>query len=208
MNTKSTKIIVIHDGLIPKIDPLLISLKEHFGADNTIHFVNSNEGLDYINNNLNQRMIVLLDINFSKNELSGIEVFKDIRKKTSLVYVILVTADEYNKIKNEDLVFLINHDAFALESVTTDYEKIISLVVKASHKLDTRVDSALEQWIVLHPEQERNIPYILTRDGRSYTLNDILAEIRLQTEFGMETEKNILMLTIDMLARGKKNLNG
>jgi hypothetical protein len=53
---------------------------------------------------------------------------------------------------------------------------------------------------------DREKPYLLTRSGQSYSLNQILQEIRLQTEFGKGMERNILNLTIDLLARQKEQL--
>jgi hypothetical protein len=41
-----TKIVVIHDGLIPKVDPLLVELQIKFGQDSVVHYENSNDGLD------------------------------------------------------------------------------------------------------------------------------------------------------------------
>ena len=152
-------------------------------------------------------MIVILDMNFSHGELSGIQVFKNIRDKTALIYVILITADEVLKIKNEDLIFLINHDAFALESVTADYSKIISLVESASHKLDARVDAVLEDWITKQSKEKREKPYLKTKDGKTYTLDNILESIRLQTDIGKQMERNILKLAIDLLTRQKTKLD-
>lgn len=207
MNEKSTKIVVIHDGLIPKIDPLLIELEAKFSNDSVIHFSNSNEGLEYVLKSINQKIIVLLDINFSNGELSGIQVFESIREKTDLIYVIMITARSLKEIDNDDLISMINNDALAIENVS-NYPKILDLVDKASHKLDVRISSALEQWIVSHPEQSKDQPYILTRNGHSYSLNQLLEEIRLQTNFGKEVEKDILLLAIDMLSRGKKKIDG
>lgn len=201
------KIVVIHDGLIPKVDPLLIELQIKFGMDEVVHYENSNDGLDYVLKNLNQKIIVILDMNFSKGELSGLQVFKNIREKTALVYIILITADEVIKIKNEDLIFLINHDAFALESVTTDYSKIIGLVENASHKLDARVDAILEDWITKQSIEKRAKPYLKTKEGKTYTLDDILESIRQQTAIGKQMERNILKLAVDLLTRQKTALN-
>ena len=201
------KIVVIHDGLIPKVDPLLVELQIKFGSNEVAHFENSNEGLDYVLENINQKMIVILDMNFSKDELTGLQVFKNIRDKTSLIYIILITADEVIKIKNEDLIFLINHDAFALESVTTDYTKIISLVENASHKLDARVDAVLEDWITKQSEEKRAKPYLKTKDGKTYSLDDILESIRKQTAIGKQMERNILKLAVDLLTRQKTKLD-
>jgi DNA-binding NtrC family response regulator len=207
MESNTFKAVVIHDGLIPKIDPLLVELNNEFGEASVIHFENSNQGLEYVLSNLNQKMIVLLDINFSHGELSGIQVFEDIKQRTALIYVIMVTARSLGEIDHNDLVTMINHDAFAIENVH-NYPKIIELVKTAIHKMEVRVDSALEQWINLHSEEDKDKPYIVTRDGKTYTLREILEEIRLQTPYGRDVEKKILMLAIDMLARGKKQING
>lgn len=201
------KIVVIHDGLIPKIDPLLIELHKEYGVEAVEHFENSNKGLEYVLNHLNQRMIVLLDINFSQGELSGVQVFEDIKERTSLVAVIMITARSINELNHNDLVAMINHDAFAIENVFK-YPQIIDLVNSAAHKMEVRVDSALEQWILLHPERDLNEPYIITRESKAYTLRNILEEIRSQTPFGRDIEKNMLMLAIDLLSRGKKSIDG
>lgn len=203
MNIAPVKIVVIHDGLIPKVDPLLVMLKLKFGDDNVIHFENSNDGLDYVLKNLSQKMVVLLDKNFSKGEKSGIQVFEEIRKETFLVYVILVTADEYYKIKNEDLILLINHDAFAIENVTSDYKKIIALVDQAAHKLNARIDAVLEDWITKHKPEDRERPLLKTKDGKVYSMKDILESIRHQTEIGKEFEANLVKLAIDLFSKQK-----
>ncbi|MEO6330826.1 MAG: hypothetical protein ABIO55_17960 [Ginsengibacter sp.] len=202
-----TKIVVIHDGLIPNVDPLLVALRIKFGEENVAHYENSDDGLNYVLENINQKIIVVLDINFSKGELSGWEVFKSIREKTALIYIILITADELVKLKNEDLKFLINHDAFALEDVTADYTKIVSLVEDASHKLNARVDSVLEDWITTQSKTKREKPYITTKEGRTYTLDDILESIRQQTDIGKHLERNILKLAVDLLTRQKTKLD-
>lgn len=203
----ATKIVIIHDGLIPKVDPLLVELQIKFGLNDVIHYENSNDGLDYVITNLNEKMIVILDMNFSKGELSGLQVFKNIREKTALVYIILITADEVIKIKNEDLIFLINHDAFALESVTTDYSRIISLVESASHKLDARVDAVLEDWISKQSADKRAKPYLQTKDGKVYTLDNILESIRQQTSIGKQMERNILKLAVELLTSKNAKLD-
>jgi len=70
----------------------------------------------------------------------------------------------------------------------------------------TQVRTALEEWINLHEADIREKPYLISRNGKNYTLNEILHEIRMQTNIGKEIEKNIIMLTIDLLARNKERL--
>lgn len=66
---------------------------------------------------------------------------------------------------------------------------------------------ALERWILNHSEDEQNEPYLITTTGETYSLKDILKEIRQQTEFGRKMEQNIIMLAVDLLTRGKRVIN-
>jgi hypothetical protein len=83
----------------------------------------------------------------------------------------------------------------------------LDAVQKALNQMSTRLDCAIEEWIYLHSPEEINKPYLMTMNGLEYTLNDLLHEIRQKTELGITMERNILQLTIDLLARKKKKLN-
>lgn len=192
------KVIVIHDDLTER-DPLLAELRIKYGAESTLLIKKSQDGLDYVLGNLDQKMVVVLDLNFKAGEPSGVEVFQDIRKKTSLIHVLIWTASALEDINKTDLKSMINNDAMGLLSSTDDLATILSMVDAAAHSLEVRVATALEDWILSQPELDREKPYITAKDGRSYSLNQILQEIRLQSPFGMETEKNILLLAIDLL---------
>jgi len=200
------KIVVIHDDLIPNADPLFVQLYESFGEENVIHFIHSNEGLNYVLNNLNQKTIVILDINFSSDELTGIQVLEKIRSKTSLIYVIMITARTLRELDNDYLISMVNNDALAVENAD-NYPKIVALVESASHKLDARVDAVLEDWITKQSEEKRAKPYLKTKDGKTYTLDNILESIRQQTEIGKQMERNILKLAVDLLSRQKTKLD-
>jgi hypothetical protein len=202
MTLMPAKIIAINDGLIPDIDPLFIALKEGLPSNEIVHFPNSNEGLKYVLENLNQKMVVILDINFSPGEKSGYEVFDDIRKKTSLVFIIMVTVRNLSEIPLSNLIAWINNDAVALEN-TFSYPKIVSLVRDAIHKLDVQVDCVIEEWIMRHPPDNREQPLIKTKDGKSYSMNDILKAIRHREPIGLEFERNLLKLAIDIFSRQK-----
>jgi len=201
------KIVIIHDDLKDN-DPLIAELGIKYGVENVKLIQKSKDGLDYVFQNLSQKMVVILDLNFKRGEPSGADVFESIRRETSLVYIIIWTASDLSDVKRDDLVRFINNDALAFQDSTTDYSKMVDLVDKAAHQLDVKVASALEQWISKHTEEEKNKPYVTNREGQTYTLSQILIDIRKQTPFGMEMEKNILILAIDMLARGKKEING
>lgn len=203
MNIKPTKIVVIHDGLIPKVDPLLIALTEEFAEEHVIHLEQSRDGLNYVLNHLNQRMVVLLDRNFTHGE-SGMQVFSEIRANTSLVHIILITADPLSDIDNDELIELINHDAFAVANVTDEIPKIVSFTKTAVHKLDVQVASVMEQWISEQSEGTKKTPYVKDSDGTTYTLLQVSEEIRKRTDFGRRMEKNILLLAIDLFVQGER----
>ena len=68
------------------------------------------------------------------------------------------------------------------------------------------IETALEQWILSQPNEKRGEQYV-TAYGKTYTMNEILTEIRNQTDFGKKIVRNIITLTIELIARGKKQLN-
>jgi hypothetical protein len=105
------------------------------------------------------------------------------------------------------MVEYVNKDALAIIDKTVSLEDKIKLVKKAIHTLDVNVDSVLEQWINSHTEKEQNEPYLTTKSGKTYTLKSILTEIRQQTEFGKSMEQKILLLAVDLLTRGKKQVD-
>jgi hypothetical protein len=66
---------------------------------------------------------------------------------------------------------------------------------------------AIDEWVESNPDERRNIPYIATSDGKSYTLNEILDEIRHETTVGKEFTNNLLKLTVDLVSRNKEKLH-
>ena len=206
MENSKLNIIVIDDNL-KETDALPVQLKLTFKEAEIVLRKTAKEGLDYILNNLNNKMIVLLDYDLGANEPNGTEIFTKIREKTSLLYVIIITAKFIDEITQKELVTYINKDALAVIDKTVSLESKIEVVQKAAHALDARVDCILEQWILAHSEDEQNEPYLTTISGEEYTLKKILEEIRQQTDFGKKMERKILLLAVDLLTRGKKQVD-
>jgi hypothetical protein len=202
----NTEIIIIDDSF-DMFDPLVIELKEHFSEANVSVITNPEEGLKFVLANLSKKIIVLLDYNFKTGQPKGHDILLKIREKTSLVYVILMTAKQFSTIPHEELVDFINNDTLAIVQNTADTSEILKIVSKAEQQLNVRVDCVLEQWIANHSEDEQNQPYLTTTSGQSYTLKDILTEIRQSTDFGKTMERKILLLAIDLLTRGKKQVD-
>jgi len=200
------KILIIDDNFTED-EPLVVILKEKYGNENVVLKTSSSEGLQYIMDHLTSKLIVLLDLHFVNDEPSGIDVFKAIREETSLVYVIVMTANPTSSISQNDFIEMVNNNAMAFIESSEDIDKKIALVDKAAHQLDTRVDSVLEQWISKRPNNERKRPYLTTRSGETYSLNDLIIEIRKETNLGKKIEKGIIQLAIDLLSKGNEKLD-
>jgi len=199
------KILVIDDNM-RNTDALLLKLRKRFIDAEVVLKNNLTDGLKYILENLNYKMIVVLDYDLGSGN-TATEVFLQIREKTSLLYVIIITAKYIDDIPNKALVEFINKDALAFIDRTISLEDKLNLIEKAIHALDVRVDCVLEQWINRHTDKEQNEPYLITSSGTEHTLKSILNEIRLQTELGKSMERKILMLAVHLLTQGKEKID-
>jgi hypothetical protein len=198
---KSPKIIVIHDDIADD-SPIMVMLREKHGNENVLLIKHSQEGLDFVLANLGTKMIVLLDKNFYGNkEISGIRVFEKIREKTSLVYIILITVSKITELDDDELKMLINKDLFKFESFTSDYTTILNLVDEAILSLSLRIDCVIEEWIMKHPDEARNKPLIKNKEGISFTMNEVMQSIREESELGIEFERSLLKLAIEIFSR-------
>ena len=75
--------IVIIDDDFTKEQPLFGFLETAYPPENLHLFQNTADGAKYIEENLSQQIIVLLDIMFNGQEI-GVDVFNDISKKSAL----------------------------------------------------------------------------------------------------------------------------
>lgn len=209
MNLRSKPQIVIIDDDIPAVDynyPLVDMLKIEYGGEDVHLFQDPNQGIEFIEQNLSKKIIVLLDIIFN-GKSEGFNVFDAIVKKSSLVCFILMTGN-LEKIDRRELVKFINGHGWYYVQRDRPAGEIMSIVKNAEHYLVTRIDGALEEWILKHSPENQMKPYLKTSDGKMYTLLEILQSIRegSNNAFGQEMVAGILNLTIDLLARNKEQL--
>lgn len=74
------KVVFIDDNLDVN-EPIVQNVRKHYkNADYSHVFKNPQEGLDFVLENINSRMIVFLDWNFSGLPTKGIDILKEIRK--------------------------------------------------------------------------------------------------------------------------------
>lgn len=194
--------VLLIDDLVDNNGPLVVKIRQAF--EDVLVFDKPKEGLDYIVNNLDKKIVVILDIKFPESELDGHSILNKIRELSTLIPVILWSAvDE----KDETFSDFINNNAFAFLKQTTPINDIINKVKEAFDFLNSNIASAIEEWIQKKEKFEIDKPYIITlSDGKQYTLQQILEEVRKQSTFGKQFSKDLNILTIDLLLRNKKKL--
>ena len=198
----SVKIVIIDDNQKLKDDALVWELKDKFGAENVEFTSAPATGLEYVKSNLDSNLIVLLDIQFPANEIDGHKLLTEIKKISQLIPVILWSGINEDK---ETFSDFINNHAFGFISKTATTQEAMSIIDNAVLFFETNVDNAIEDWIIKNPA-DKDKPVYFTSDGKSYSLNKILSEIRNQTTDGKEFAKKFNALTIDLLLRSKERL--
>lgn len=193
-------IVIIHDDW-NESTTAIVELKDIYGDQNVVLIKQSEKGIQYILDMPPRKTIVLLDYNFKTGEPTGGEVFRKIREKSSLIYIIIVTKSEFRDIKIDDFVEFVNNHALAIARPNHGYMDIINLVDVARHQLDVRVDVILEQWISEKSKEDLDKPYLTSYDGKQYSLGELLYNIRQQTKIGKEFEVNILKLAIELVMK-------
>lgn len=194
-------IVVIDDDVKFKDDPFLEEAKDIF--QEVPFFEDSNKALDYIEQNIDKRLVVVLDLGLTPNMPNGHEVLERIRNISFLVPVIIWSGRDEDK---ETFADLIQNRAFAFIKKSASTTELLGTLQKAyEYSLDD-ISGVIEEWIKQHPTEAKNKPFMTSSDGTSYTLNDVLKEIRLQTSLGLDLAKSVNKLTIDLLMRNKEKL--
>ena len=67
------------------------------------------------------------------------------------------------------------------------------------------IKEALRKYISIKSRNDIDVPYMMI-GNKSYSLNQILEEIENDTDFGKDFIKGVVILIIDFLTRGKKEI--
>lgn len=168
-------------------------------------FDDPQKGLDFVLGNMNSRMIVFLDCKFDEYSLQGINVLKKIREQTSLLYIVMMSANAIGQIAGLDIIEMINEDfIWFFDRNNGTVKDACNLIDGIKNLWTTRFDCVLEQWLVRHPEDNGKEAYCEVAAGKSYTWNDILRELRLQTPVGKSFEQKLNEYYIYQVNRSKK----
>lgn len=200
------KIVFIDDNLSEE-EPLIQNIRKHYkDADYKHIFQNPDKGLEYVLDNLNNKMIVFIDWNFSGHRKKGIDLLKEIRKKTSLLYIVMMSANRLGSdIPLDSIIEMMNEENFFyLDRSNDDFESAVAIIDKIRTQWSTKFDCVLEQWLIRHPEDNNKEAYSEASTGKTYTWADILSELRLQSSIGKSFEQKLNEYYIYQLQRSKK----
>ena len=185
----SYKIVFIDDNMREGLDnPFVRSIgKLQKDAELSV-FTDPSKGLDYVLDNLNSQMIVFLDCKFDGYGLQGINVLKQIREKTSLLYVVMMSVNTISQISGLDIIEMINEDyIWFFDRNNSTFTDASNLIDQIKRLWRTRFDCILEEWILRHPEDANKFAYREV-GGNSYTWSEMLEQLRHQTEAGKSFE--------------------
>lgn len=200
------KIVFIDDNLSEK-EPFVQNIRMHYkDADYNHIFQNPDKGLEYVLANLNNKMIVFIDWNFSGHRKKGIDILKEIRKRTSLLYIVMMSANQLRTdIPLDSIVEMMNEENFFyLDRSNDDFESVVTIIDKIRFQWTTKFDCVLEQWLIRHPEDNNKEAFSEAATGKVYSWSDILSELRLQSTVGKSFEQKLNEYYIYQLQRSKK----
>lgn len=180
--------ILIVDDTMGKMDPFVINMKINYVDDAVItYFDNVGAAMKFVDEHMSERMIIFMDCKFG-SVWQGIDAVIDIRKKTALIYVVMMSANPMNQLKSDDLIKLINtENIFFIKNTDEDGAK--EKIEKIRSVWKSRFDCILERWLIRHPEISDKEAYSTVE--KKYTWKDILSELRMQTPTGKAMEQMV-----------------
>ncbi len=133
--------------------------------------------------------------------MNGMQLLEKIDKTHPLAKVIMITAfsDEDTAVEAH------HHHAFDYLRKPIGRDKLLQTVKDAMRRKDGIV-SALEEWVITHPEQAtrpQKASFSMAGETQVWSAKDILEEIKRNTERGRQESHKLLQLTVDLLTRGK-----
>jgi len=202
MSKRKTTILVIEDDRTQQSNAFVLEVTMAF--ENIIFKETANDALTFVKDNLETKIIILLDLAFPANQMQGIKFLEELRNLSKRIPVIVWSG--INSITDADYQKMINDSTFAFLSKSASSEEIVKTLCITDDYLNNQIDTAVEKWLENHTKEEKNKPFLTSADGQKYSMNDLLKEIRTQTPFGQSIVLNINKLTLDLLFRNKETL--
>ena len=193
MEKSKTKVYIIDDELKSN-HPIRVKLEQVFREVKL--FQKASDAIAAIKESLGSKIILLLDLKLSGGE-SGYKTLYSLRNFSYQIPVIIWTAiDE----KTSEFFSLINLKTYAIRDKDESNEKMVELVKQADADITYSLSNALERWILAQPGNHDDIFAVSTR-GESYSLNQMLDEVRKDTPKGKEFTQDLVNLTIELMEK-------
>ena len=196
MDKSGTKIFIVDDELKSN-HPLIVKLGQFFSEVRL--FKKSSDAMAQVAESLGSRIIMILDLRLSGGE-TGQASLAALRELSYQIPVIVWTAvDE----KSEEFFDLINLKTYAIRDKAESIENMVKLVQEADGDINYALSNALERWIMAQPGDHNEI-FAVATNGESYSLNDMLNEVRKDTAKGREFTQDLVNLTIELMEKDEK----
>lgn len=195
---KSKTIIVIVDDELKNNHPLIVKLSQLF--EEVRLFKKASDAMAMIKECLGARIIMILDLRLSGGE-TGNKALIALRELSYQIPVIIWTAVDEKTIEFFDLI---NFKSYAIRDKDESTENLLALVQQAEADINYSLSNALERWIMAQPGNHDDI-YAVATNGESYTLNQMLEEVRKDTPKGRKFTQDLVNLTIELMKKEEKN---
>lgn len=196
MDKSTTKVVLVDDELKSN-HPILVKLGQYFTE--VVLFRKASEALADIKAGLGNKVILILDLRLSNGE-SGYSTIAALRNLSYQIPVIIWTAmDE----KSSEFFSLINLKTYAIRDKDESTENMVELVRRADADMSYSLSNALEKWIMAQPGNHDEV-FAVATNGESYSLNDMLNEVRKDTAKGKEFTQDLVNLTIELMEKDEK----
>lgn len=202
MSKRRATILVIEDDRTQQSNAFVLEVQLVF--ESIIFKETASDALAFVKENLETKIVILLDLAFPSNQMQGIKFLEELRNLSKLIPVIVWSGKD--SIADTEYQKLINDTTFAFLSKSASSEEIVEVLCNADDYLNSQIDTAVEKWLENHTAEEKNKTFLISTDGQKYSMNDLLKEIRMQTQFGKTIALNINKLTLDLLFRNKEKI--
>ena len=176
------------------------NLTDNFEKESIKWKSNPIDALEYLKENLDKKTIVVVSYGSTIN--NNLEVIEKLKNLSTLLYIIIYVDEELTQLSKEDLKLIVNNN---VKAIVFKPESIVEAIKQGFNELRRNVDTCIEEWITALEKQER-IEKSIKSSKNSWSLDDILYQVRHRTKEGIEVENNIITLTIDLIHRGRRKL--
>lgn len=190
-------IIVIDDDVN---DSWVTDMKANYPQADVKCFDTPDAAWSFVDGNKIFKTIIFLDC-FFNGDLLGVSTLKEIRRRSSLISVVVTSAVDLAQMGEENLADMINERGIYYIRKTEVEDKYKDIIEEIRKNWSYSFDCMLEQWLINNADQKDKVVY--NSDGHGYTVSELLNAIRLQQSSGKKIQTAINRYTIDALLKSK-----